>query len=233
MKAIIDGYKYDTDISTLICQVSSEKTNLESLYCNRKMKYFVVLVERVSPVTGEYTERIIPITKVQAMQFLTKHKKVTEYEQQFGELPEAEGEDYIPDGAELITDADLDGDNTVPVNKPAKRRSSPKQTLKLSRAVSKNDVDSAVEAIMNGAAVRQKHLRVAVVNQNLDLVELLCDAGVRATFDDISTAILLEDMKVFKAILPDELKRSEYAAIRKYAAKYNKQMFVDYISEKM
>ncbi len=233
MKAIIDGYKYDTDIATLICQVSSDKTNLESLYRNRKMKYFVVLVERVNPVTGEYTERIIPITKVQAMQFLTKHKKVTEYEQQFGELPEAEGEDYIPDGAEFITDADLEESQNEPVKKPARHRSSPKQTLKLNKAVSKNDVDGAVEAIMNGAAVRQKHLRVAVVNQNLDLVELLCDAGVRATFDDISTAILLEDMKMFKTLLPDDLKRSEYASLKKYATKYNKQMFVEYISEKM
>ncbi len=144
---------------------------------------------------------------------------------------EAEGEDYIPDDAELLCEADLEDGNTEKVRKP--HRISFKHTLKLGRAVSKNDVDGAIKAIMNGAAIKHKHLRAAVENQNLDLVELLSDAGVRASFDDICTAILLEDMKMFKMLLPDDLTRSEYAAIKKYAAKYNEQMFADFIAEKM
>ncbi len=230
MICIIDGFKYDTTQSELITQVQLNKTDVCYLYRNRKLKYFCVITELVSIESMELKERCVPITKDDAKSFLADHNKVKEYEESFGEVPEAEGEDYIEAGSERIS-------SESPENAPKpqlKRRYSLINTIRLSRAVKKNDSDAALSAISGGAKVKGKHLSGAVLRQNTDIVRLLLDAGAKPLLADYDNAILLDDMPLFQTLLSaHKLQRYEYGVLRRYADKFNREKFVACLADCM
>lgn len=236
MVKIVDGFKYDTESADLICKVSLNKTDVCSLYRGRKLKYYLHILE-IKNASGEYEEKILPISKDDAMEFLGNHQKVHEYETLFGELPEAEGEDYVPNNAEILSDEKLSELTSTTVkqvcNNSIVPKSSLRQNLKLRKAVKNNDTAEAEQAIIKGAKLKNKYLSQAIMAGNLELVTLLTDFGIVASYTDLTNCILIEDTQMFKTILPSNLKRHEYVAIKRFAEKYNKFSFAEILEKQI
>lgn len=94
MKKIIDGYKYDTETSKSIISYQLNSKDKAELYRNGKFKFFCVHYI-VNAKSGEIETELYPITKNTAMKILTDENAVDQFENLFGKLPEAEGEDYM------------------------------------------------------------------------------------------------------------------------------------------
>lgn len=230
MICIIDGFKYDTTQSDLITQVQLNKTDVCYLYRNRKLKYYCIITELINIESMELKERCVPITKDDAKSFLADHNKVKEYEESFGEVPEAEGEDYIEEHSERLPSEKAE----KRIEPQRKRRPNFINTIRLSRAVKKNDFDAALSAISGGAKVKAKHLSGAVLRQNTDIVKLLLDAGTKPSLSDFDNAILLDDMPLFQTLLSaHKLQRYEYGVLRRYADKFKREKFVTCLADCM
>lgn len=96
MKKIIQGKKYDTETATLVaaCQNLSDETNIDyqhkALYKKRTGEYFVA-------VTGceRYRDRlseVIPVSYDEARSFAERWMDADEWEREFGEVSEDDGD---------------------------------------------------------------------------------------------------------------------------------------------
>lgn len=107
MKRIIDGKRYDTstaeEIATATHGYRREFSYYEeTLYCKRTGEYFLYgyghgasrYAEQVLGAWGP-GEDIIPMTYEQARQWAERNLEADEYEREFGEVPESDGEDVV------------------------------------------------------------------------------------------------------------------------------------------
>ena len=109
MKRIIDGRKYDTETATEVHEWSDKAPGEfdyieETLYRKRTGEYF--LYGYGGPMT-RYAERerygigyifgstIIPMTYKEARDWAEGHMSVDDYEAEFGEVPESDGDDVV------------------------------------------------------------------------------------------------------------------------------------------
>ena len=107
MKRIIDGKRYDTstaeEIATATHGYRREFSYYEeTLYCKRTGEYFLYGYghgesKYAKQVLGAWGpgEDIIPMTYEQARQWAEVSLDAEEYEREFGEVPESEGEDVV------------------------------------------------------------------------------------------------------------------------------------------
>ena len=107
MKRIIDGKRYDTstaeEIATATHGYKSEFSYYEeTLYCKRTGEYFLYGYghgesKYAKQVLGAWGpgEDIIPMTYEQAREWAERNLDAEEYEREFGEVPESEGEDVV------------------------------------------------------------------------------------------------------------------------------------------
>ena len=107
MKKIIEGRKYDTDTAEEIATAKHGYKNEfsyyeETLYCKRTGEYFLY---GYGHGDSKYAERgfggwgpgegIMPMTYEQARQWAERNLEADEYEREFGEVPESDGEDVV------------------------------------------------------------------------------------------------------------------------------------------
>ena len=107
MKRIIDGKRYDTstaeEIATATHGYKREFSYYEeTLYCKRTGEYFLYGYghgesKYAKQVLGAWGpgEDIIPMTYEQARQWAEVSLEADEYEREFGEVPESDGEDVV------------------------------------------------------------------------------------------------------------------------------------------
>ena len=107
MKRIIDGKRYDTstaeEIATSTHGYRSEFSYYEeTLYCKRTGEYFLYGYghgesKYAKQVLGDWGpgEDIVPMTYEQASQWAERNLEADEYEREFGEVPESDGEDVV------------------------------------------------------------------------------------------------------------------------------------------
>ena len=107
MKRIIDGKRYDTstaeEIATATHGYRREFSYYEeTLYCKRTGEYFLYGYghgdsKYAKQVLGAWGpgEDIIPMTYEQARQWAEVSLDAEEYEREFGEVPESDGEDVV------------------------------------------------------------------------------------------------------------------------------------------
>lgn len=107
MKRIIDGRRYDTstaeEIATSTHGYRREFSYYEeTLYCKRTGEYFLYGYghgesKYAKQVLGAWGpgEDIIPMTYEQARQWAEVSLDAEEYEREFGEVPESDGEDVV------------------------------------------------------------------------------------------------------------------------------------------
>ena len=107
MKRIIDGKRYDTstaeEIATSTHGYKMEFSYYEeTLYCKRTGEYFLYGYghgesKYAKQVLGDWGpgEDIVPMTYEQARQWAERNLEADEYEREFGEVPESEGEDVV------------------------------------------------------------------------------------------------------------------------------------------
>lgn len=109
MKRIINGRKYDTETATEIYEWSDNAPRdfsyiEETLYRKRTGEYFLGCyggpmtryAEREAYGSGyTYGSAITPMTYDEARSWAEGHMPVDEYEAEFGEVPESDGEDVV------------------------------------------------------------------------------------------------------------------------------------------
>ena len=107
MKRIIDGKRYDTstaeEIATATHGYKREFSYYEeTLYCKRTGEYFLYGYghgdsKYAKQVLGSWGpgEDVIPMTYEQARQWAERNLDAEEYEREFGEVPESDGEDVV------------------------------------------------------------------------------------------------------------------------------------------
>ena len=107
MKRIIDGKRYDTstaeEIATATHGYKREFSYYEeTLYCKRTGEYFLYGYghgesKYAKQVLGAWGpgEDIIPMTYEQARQWAERNLDAEDYEREFGEVPESDGEDVV------------------------------------------------------------------------------------------------------------------------------------------
>ena len=107
MKRIIDGKRYDTstaeEIATSTHGYKMEFSYYEeTLYCKRTGEYFLYGYghgesKYAKQVLGAWGpgEDIIPMTYEQAREWAERNLDAEEYEREFGEVPESDGEDVV------------------------------------------------------------------------------------------------------------------------------------------
>ena len=109
MKRVINGRKYDTETATEVAEwwngldSGDFGTVEETLYRKRTGEYF--LYGYGGPMTSyaepcgssgwQYGSRIMPMTYDEARTWAEEHMSVDEYEAEFGEVPESDGEDVV------------------------------------------------------------------------------------------------------------------------------------------
>ena len=108
MKRIIDGRKYDTETATFVASHDNGRATSDfefvghALYRKRTGEYFL---ESEGGAMTRYAERdgdgwrggsvIEPLTYEQARAWAEEHMDADEYEAEFGEVPESDGEDVV------------------------------------------------------------------------------------------------------------------------------------------
>ena len=108
MKRIIDGRKYDTETATFVASYDNGRSVSDyqyvghALYRKRTGEYFL---ESEGGAMTRYAERdgdgwrggsvIEPLTYERARAWAEEHMSVDEYEAEFGEVPESDGEDVV------------------------------------------------------------------------------------------------------------------------------------------
>lgn len=109
MKKIIDGRKYDTETATEVHEWSDKAPSdfsyiEETLFRKRTGEYFLYgyggpmtrYAEREKYGSGYcYGSTIIPMTYEEARTWAEGHMSADEYEAEFGEVPESDGEDVV------------------------------------------------------------------------------------------------------------------------------------------
>ena len=107
MKRIIDGKRYDTstaeEVATATHGYRREFSYYEeTLYCKRTGEYFLYGYghgesKYAKQVLGAWGpgEDIIPMTYEQAREWAERNLDAEEYEREFGEVPESDGEDVV------------------------------------------------------------------------------------------------------------------------------------------
>ena len=107
MRRIIDGKRYDTstaeEIATATHGYKMEFSYYEeTLYCKRTGEYFLYGYghgesKYAKQVLGDWGpgEDIVPMTYEQARQWAERNLEADEYEREFGEVPESDGEDVV------------------------------------------------------------------------------------------------------------------------------------------
>lgn len=237
MKAIIDGFKYDTDTATHVFSYILNEFEKGEMYRNRKYKFFMLHMLQRESKKLEYEYKIIPITKAQAMDLLITYDKVEEYENLFGEIPEAEGEDYQDvinkNSSEKAEPNKTDEvicqpEKSLPDNTDQKFSKIRSLQKKLSRACLQNDAAIIEACISCGAVVEVDHIHKAIVNQDISTVELLLNNfSGKLRNKDIQIAIIKGDMKIFQLVINTRLDYKKTAL--KIARKYLRTDIVEYL----
>lgn len=236
MKAIIDGFKYDTETATHVFSYMLNEFEKGEMYRNRKYKFFMLHMLQQDSEQLKYEYKIIPITKAQAMDMLITYNKVEEYEKLFGEIPEAEGEDY----QEAITNKEPETSETSEIKEVIQSEEIKPDTSdhkvkkiwslqkKLSKACRQNDTAAIQACIACGAVVEADHIHKAIVNQDISTVELLLNNfSGKLRNKDIQIAIIKGDMKIFQLVINTRLDYKKTAL--KIARKYLRTDIVQYL----
>lgn len=231
MKAIIDGFKYDTETAAMVFSYMLNEYEKGEMYRNYKYKFFCLHMLQREKEKLEYDYKIIPISKAQAMEMLVENDKIDEYEKLFGEIPEAEGEDYIPPEEDDVvenndyTEAEIpEPEETAEVleeegheRKPQKIR---RVQNKLMKACRSGDVETVKACLVCSGQVEQKHIREAIFGGNTDILRLLLDGADNLNIDkkEIRLAVLKGEPEVFKLVFSKRPDLKNYALIigRKY-----------------
>ncbi|WP_124099916.1 hypothetical protein [Ruminococcus sp. Marseille-P6503] len=248
MKTIIDGFKYDTETAVLVMSYLLNKYEKGELYRNRKYKFFslnMLQKENDSEKELKYDYKIIPLTKQQAMELLINYEKIDEYEKLFGEIPEAEGEDFIPESeednvltaeneyitAEIPEPAEIDkADKAVPA---IEKRTRPLHRVqkKLLAACEDNDIKTGQACITCGAVPGAAHIRKAILYASKDILRLiLADfPDLKISKKEIRLAVLKGDTEIFKLIIEKRPDLAQYAL--KISKKYLIVPIVEYLDQ--
>lgn len=120
MRKIIDGRTYNTETSKIVGSWSNGYSQsdfnycAETLYRNTKKAYFLHGEGHgLSKYAGHHGnmrgwgEQIIPMTNAEAQFWAEKHLTVEEYEAEFGETEEAEGDLRTRERVNLTLDAEM------------------------------------------------------------------------------------------------------------------------------
>ncbi len=242
MKVIIDGFKYDTETATLVMSYLLNESEKGELYRNRKYKFFCLHMLQSKGEKLEYDYKIIPITKQKAMDLLVDYEKIDEYEELFGEIPEPEGEDYVPPVPEIETDVDSDDYIIVEIPEPIsldctensniseqENRVRPMRRVqrKLLSACTDNDFKAVQACLVCGALPKQRHIRRAIVSGNPDIVNLLLEESdtLKIGRKEIRLAVFNGDPEILNLILARNSK------LKRYALKQSKKYLVVSIVE--
>mgnify|MGYP000759478466 FL=1 len=252
MKTIIDGFKYDTETAVMVMSYMLNEYEKGELYRNRKYKFFCLhMLQREKKLEYEY--KIIPLTKQQAMDLLIDYEQIDEYEKLFGEIPEAEGEDFIPEPEEDVTTAEKvyitaeipepaepgepeavissnvpDEDRNADAEKERKTKPLRRVQKKLLAACLNNDIKTVQACITCGAVPGAAHIRRAILYDGSDILRLfLTDPNLKISKKEIRLAILKRDIEMFKLILLKCPKLEEYAL--KVSKKYLIAEIVEYL----
>lgn len=202
-KAIIDGYKYDTEsakklyISVLVYpQQNADIKKTYVIYQTKNFAYF--FTETINNIKNNtYETRIVPTKKDDIKNFILNEEEYDRYEELFGTVPEACGEDY--QSPEQIYDEKLadeinyslnqcivPNEEVIPIpqipNKDTEEslKSSVSfsfvESIKLIWACGINnpvDVKSALENNANPNYKKTLCLEKAIANRNIKIIELL------------------------------------------------------------
>lgn len=252
MQAIYEGRKYDTATSELLLSKPMPDNTVFNLYCNKKRAFFIHMVE-TEKKSGEVSEEFIkPYTKDEAMDCLAKNNAVSQYEKLFGEIPEAEGEDYISQTSvtiEIKTDVkppqskeekfSLSSVEPVQENVIKTRTETSKKSLiqsfLLVIACVNNDFSKAEEYLEKNADAnlfKASGLKKAIANENLPLVSLLIESGARLIQYHLMQAVLVGNTNLFKLVM-DNFENPDKEKLLNLAKQYKRIYIVDYLNQKM
>lgn len=202
MKAIIDGFKYNTETATIKYEKKYKQVNGSDccifIYQNSRGKLFTY--EYMIDGNGEiHNERIIPKTVAEIKEHLVQLNEVDVYEDLFGEVeeawPEKESTAEDPTGTDIdeVTDgSSIEIGGKLTIDTPSEIQESETNaaddivmcdntkliaSIKLGIAVGQNSVDKAKKAIIKGGKVTGRTLSTAIVTQNIAMVNLIAKAN--------------------------------------------------------
>lgn len=252
MKTIIDGFKYDTETAVMVMSYMLNEYEKGELYRNRKYKFFCLhMLQREKKLEYEY--KIIPLTKQQAMDLLIDYEQIDEYEKLFGEIPEAEGEDFIPEPEEDVTTAEKvyitaeipepaepgepeavissnvpDEDRNADAEKERKTKPLRRVQKKLLAACLNNDIKTVQACITCGAVPGAAHIRRAILYDGSDILRLfLTDPNLKISKKEIRLAVLKRNIEMFEMLIEKCPELEEYAL--KVSKKYLIAEIVEYL----
>lgn len=251
MQAIFNGRKYDTATSELLLSTLMPDKTEFNLYCNKKCAFFIHLVESDKKSGEILDEHIQPYTKSDAMDCLAKNNSIEQYEKLFGEIPEAEGEDYMLSVSATI---EINTDDTPPKTKEEKcqeksvepvqekaikkrtetSRKSLIQSFLLVIACMNNDFSKAEECLDKNADAnlfKGSSLKKAIANENIPLVSLLIESGAKLTEYHLMQAVLVGNTNLFKLVM-NNFENPDKDKLLKMAEQYKRIYIIDYLNEK-
>lgn len=252
MQAIFNDKKYDTATSELILSTLMPDKTKFNLYCNKKRAFFIHLVETDKNSGEIIDEHIQPYSKADAMDCLAKNNAVEQYEKLFGEIPEAEGEDYI---SPLSATIEIKTDDIPSLAKEKKSHDKPVeqvqenvvtartetskksliQSFLLVIACVNNDFSKAEKCLEKNADAnlfKGSSLKKAIANENIPLVSLLIESGAKLTEYHLIQAVLVGNTNLFKLVL-NSSKNMDKGKLLKMAEQYKRMYIAEYLKENL
>lgn len=234
MKAIIEGFKYDTETSTLVTSYRLNERDKGELYRNRKYKFFALhSLFDGSQEDISFKYKIIPLTKDAAMQLLIDTGSIEQYEELFGEIPEAEGEDYIPEAESETLSINESAGNKPDTSSHEEINAVTHTTLRLQRkltaAVKSNDLKLVKACLVCGAEVRNKHIRFAIVHQEPAMLTALLEQNPPIRNKELDTAVLIGSIELVHILISNSPDLSSRAL--KTARKYVKSEVLEFVRD--
>lgn len=213
MQVIINDKKYDTSTAILLISHNLDDISILNLYQNSRKAFFSHICTYENNEIIE--EKIIPFTKEDAMTMLIKNNAIDKYEALFGEIPEAEGEDYNPDEKQLILEKktiEKENQKFIP-------------GIFLVFACLKNDFEKAAMLVFKGANVNALNsicIKKAILNENIPLINLLLENQSIVSEYNYVQAILLGNLEILKLLLSKKQEEISFENLIKISKKYKK-----------
>lgn len=259
MRRIINGFKYDTEISQEICSITVSKSQQLIIYANKNGAFFAHSLVVINEESGEVEERIIPYTKQEALNVIANSDDgIARYEKIYGEIPQAPAEAELPISAERNTVAsdyqqnnaekaypdtneNTNSDMMSPTeeNIPIIINQKPKASFwskhKLVKACTKGNQEEANKLLESGVPPCKKAMNKAMMFKRYEIIRLFISYGYKPVADDINYAILLGDIDIFRLVLPPDntFKMKDLIDFQMYAGKYEKADITSYLNDIM
>ncbi len=258
MRRIIDGYKYDTEISTKLCSMSVSDKKTLILYVNKNGAFFGHIVNVINN-KGEIDEQLIPYSKEEALNFVASSDDgIAKYESIFGEIPQAPAQEekekpqeekieLFPAPSPIVAEEKTQCKAAPPEEKGSKQPTEvvyktksdkdfklpPFKKKALAKWCALGDSERVEQLLLAGTQPTKKAFKNALAFKRAAVTATLLKNGYRPDVEDIHYAILIGEIELFRIVVPENnsIEMESLMDFLMYAAKYNKNHIAAYLND--